>query len=592
MDNGTPDKLRQALAEAGNLYLWQIHRHIQVASFIVLVLEMLETLPDEIDLIWPTNMSVMKAVYLVNKYSPSVDFLLLMLVDFASRSPSSCDLRFKVLVYCYLTGTLFSEFILIVRTYALWACDRHMLYYIIFVALMMIPHAYYVSYDMLKQNSANFSAAELVVRIFGCMPPIQDEGTWPAFTYLICAETMVVIMTLFKRYLDPVALNEHQSYTSMVLRTMYRDGTCFWAIVLALSGVNMLMMFLAPRELSYSMQMPLRTVHSALCTRVLLNLRKVAAKASPTQQDLDFLTTLALEPFPEYSATEESDDSTPHTENFELQDILHQPTLPGSPSISSPARRVPYGYAWIIGAIPSKATMTTVAAPALAVILPEAGDLYLYQVNKYLQFAALTCSILEIISTLPDEISLIWPARRSFMKVIFLVNKYSPLLDFIFIVLVDMIAREPHMCAIYFQALTYSYFIGTLVSELVVILTVLKRYVDPAITESSFASVVLPTMYRDAVLAFSVVNFLMMFFAPRELSYSMQMPLRVVHSALCTRVLLNLREAAAQASSTHYADFTVQTTLAFEHPAFTDMESREDGRPLSSYALTELGHHG
>ncbi|TBU54378.1 hypothetical protein BD310DRAFT_886248 [Dichomitus squalens] len=320
--------------------------------------------------------------------------------------------------------------------------------------------------------------------------------------------------------------------------------------------------------------------------------------------------------------------------------------------------------------------MTTAAAPTLAVILPKAGDLYLYQVNKYLQFAALTCSILEIISTLPDEISLIWPARRSFMKVIFLVNKYSPLLDFIFIVLVDMIAREPHMCAIYFQALTYSYFIGTLISEvililrthalwafdkhltcstlfissmmvphsaytlydmlrsnrfltdqnvtravgcmpnindqdawpaytylicsetMVVILTVLKRYVDPAITESSFASVVLPTMYRDgtcfwaAVLAFSVVNFLMMFFAPRELSYSMQMPLRVVHSALCTRVLLNLREAAAQASSAHHADFTVQTTLAFEHPAFTDMESREDGRPLSSYALTELGHHG
>ncbi|TBU29436.1 hypothetical protein BD311DRAFT_777571 [Dichomitus squalens] len=576
MDNGTPENLRQAFVEAGNLYLWQIHRKVtlspQVASFVVLVLEMLETLPDEIDLIWPTNTSVMKAVYLVNKYSPFVDFLLLVLVDFASRSPSSCDLRFKVLVL-YVRGALecailmrsFPAVILIVRTYALWACDRHMLYYIIFVALMMIPHAYYVSYDMLEQNSANFSAAKLVVRIFGCMPPIQDEGTWPAFTYLICAETMVVIMTLFKRYLDPVALNEHQSYTSMMLRTMYRDGTCFWAIVLALSGVNMLMMFLAPRELSYSMQMPLRTVHSALCTRVLLNLRKVAAKASPTQQDLDFLSTLALEPFPEYSATEESDDSMPHTEDFELQEILHQ-------HISSPARRAPYGYACVIGVIPSKATMTTAAAPTLAVILPKAGDLYLYQVNK----------ILEIISTLPDEISLIWPARRSFMKVIFLVNKYSPLLDFIFIVLGIALMTD-------YTFIVDSYFIGTLISELVVILTVLKRYVDPAITESSFASVVLPTMYRDA---FSVVNFLMMFFAPRELSYSMQMPLRVVHSALCTRVLLNLREAAAQASSAHHADFTVQTTLAFEHPAFTDMESREDGRPLSSYALTELGHHG
>ncbi len=31
--------------------------------------------------------------------------------------------------------------------------------------------------------------------------------------------------------------------------------------------------------------------------------------------------------------------------------------------------------------------------------------------------------------------SLVWPANHSFMKAIFLVNKYSPLLDFTFVVL-------------------------------------------------------------------------------------------------------------------------------------------------------------
>ena len=68
----------------------------------------------------------------------------------------------------------------------------------------------------------------------------------------------------------------------------------------------------------------LRTVHSALCTRVLLNLRKVAARAAPTRHEgeLDFLTTLALEPLPsEYSETDESDDSLPRTEDFELDDV-------------------------------------------------------------------------------------------------------------------------------------------------------------------------------------------------------------------------------------------------------------------------------
>lgn len=57
---------------------------------------------------------------------------------------------------------------------------------------------------------------------------------------------------------------------------------------------------------------------------MLLNLRKVAARAAPTRREgeLDFLTTLALEPLPsEYSETEESDDSMPRTEDFELDDV-------------------------------------------------------------------------------------------------------------------------------------------------------------------------------------------------------------------------------------------------------------------------------
>ncbi|KAI1789443.1 hypothetical protein LXA43DRAFT_974278 [Ganoderma leucocontextum] len=543
---GIPLEVSQAVAAAGDLYLWGIHK----------MAEMIATLPDEIELIWPTKMSLVKIVYLVNKYS--------VLFDIA------CDTYFKLLTYWYLTATLFSEFILLARSWALWACDRYMLYNTIFIACMMVPHAYYVAYDMLRTNTANFAASSLVVQLFGCMPAIDDQAVWPAFTYLICAETMIVLITLLKRYVDRSWLNGQQSYSNLMLRTLYRDGTCFWAIVLAFSAINMTMLFCAPRELSYSMQMGLRTVHSALCTRVLLNLRKVAARTAPTRQgeELDFLTTLALEPLPDYSETEESDDSMPRTEDFELHDVSRQtgkwerPSLatrkpPHDRQILLPSRPVPRGLRRLFGQASrriDKAIIPRIVGPmattdpaVLADILPGLGSLYLYQINK----------VLEIVSTLLDEVHLL-----------VLVNKYSPLLDFTFIIL-------------------DCYLAGTLVSELVVVLTVLKRYVDPASVEGSFASVVLPTMYRDA---FSVINFLMMFFAPRELSYSMQMPLRVVHSALCTRVLLNLRKAAARVSRTDVGDFTIQTTVAFAHPAYMDIESRGEG-PLSSYDLTELRHH-
>ena len=67
----------------------------------------------------------------------------------------------------------------------------------------------------------------------------------------------------------------------------------------------------------------------------------------------------------------------------------------------------------------------------------------------------------------------------------------------------------------------------------------------------------------------------------------------MVHSALCTRVLLNLRKAAARVSSTEIDDFTLGT-LAFEHPTTqTDADTELHGEaPLSSYELNELDRCG
>ena len=106
------------------------------------------------------------------------------------------------------------------------------------------PHAYYATYDMLRTDSANctcrfrsssgrllthcaVAANGLVIRLFGCMPAMTDRDAWPAYTYLICAETselglssfalrgliglaVAVVITLFKRWLDPVALSKRK----------------------------------------------------------------------------------------------------------------------------------------------------------------------------------------------------------------------------------------------------------------------------------------------------------------------------------------------------------------------------------------------
>nr|VWP00776.1 Uncharacterized protein [Ganoderma boninense] len=187
-----PLELVQLVAQAGDLYLYDVHKHIQTAAITCCVLEAIDTLPDEILYLWPSEWSAMKIIYLVNKYSPLVDIVLLVLVDIVSHDPHACGVRFQLLTYWFLVGTLFSEHlntvILIARTYALWGCNKLILYFTIFAAALMIPHALYIVYEMLQLNMKSFAENGPVVREFGCMPAINDSDSWPAFVYLICAE--------------------------------------------------------------------------------------------------------------------------------------------------------------------------------------------------------------------------------------------------------------------------------------------------------------------------------------------------------------------------------------------------------------------
>ncbi|KAM5541797.1 hypothetical protein V8D89_004526 [Ganoderma adspersum] len=314
MTTNSPPLLLETFPSATSLYLYQVNRYISFASMTYSILEIVSTLPDEVELIWPAKRGFMKTVFLINKYSPLIDFTLVALVDLVGREPEACRVSFQVLTYSYLLGTLVSEFILIARTYALWGCDRRLVYCACFIAGMMIPHAFYIVYDMLRESDCKLlKSGQEITRLKGCMPNIHDRNAWPAYTYLICSETMVVILTVLKRYVDPEIVQG--SFASVVLPTMYRDGTCFWAVVLALSILNLMMMFFAPGGLSYSVQMPLRVVHSALCNRVLLNLRKAAA-CIPSQDDQEnsaVLTTVVFHRQPTTDLESNGDTLTSYT---------------------------------------------------------------------------------------------------------------------------------------------------------------------------------------------------------------------------------------------------------------------------------------
>ncbi|KAI0767310.1 hypothetical protein C8Q74DRAFT_1370122 [Fomes fomentarius] len=267
-------------------------------------------------------------------------------------------------------------------------------------------------------------------------------------------------------------------------------------------------------------------------------------------------------------------------------------------------------------------------------------SLWLLEVTKYTAVASITFLVLEIISTTDQEVTYIWPSRWTAMKVIYLINRYSPLIDGPLGLSTYMGAIDGESFELRFTIVGYVYAAGTYFSEFILVARTLalydfKRYIclgmsllmvalivpsliylhtylssvqydanadmlrllgripsgytRPAWTltacilisetvvvvltiikqlqsssKGSVRSPLVRVMYRDGsytyvvMLALTIANLCTMLLAPGPAQALLQMPLRVTHSVLCSRVLLNLRVAADHRQG-----------LTFEHASHT-----------------------
>ncbi|KAH9918714.1 uncharacterized protein BXZ73DRAFT_105112 [Epithele typhae] len=528
------------------------------------LLEMLDTLPDEVALVWSAKFSTMKVIFLINKYSPLVDTLLGICLDLVATDPKWCNIEFQVLAYCYIVGVVISECILIARTMALWEFNRlvgvlllgagtELLLFALYSAQQTITHVTYPSPE--------------VSRLYGCAPGGQDRDVWPAYMCMLLAETGIIVLTLKKRWLDPVV---DTPKSGELFRTMYRDGTFFYLIVFFVSLLNLVVMISTSDGLVSSLQMPLR-----------------AAMLSSKRQLDDFSRNTALA-----------------FENIDL------PTLQESTSISArtTCRRLDITHAS-----------------------------YFYA-NKCTRVASITFWLLEVLDTLPDEVALVWSAKFSIMKVIYFVNKYALVIDTTLGITVNFAITDTVACHAQFQALFYCYNVGILFSEMILMartmalwefnklvvyflvgasvelvgfsiyasqqlvnhviwfigLTLMKRWLQP-VDDHPKAGALFRTIYRDGTFFYiiiffaSMLNLLVIILAPGQLVFTIQMPLRVIHSALCSRVLLNLRKAAALSSRASLHDFSRITAIALENVDLPTLQ--EIGLDQCSHELQETGYY-
>ncbi|KAI0765109.1 hypothetical protein C8Q74DRAFT_1028961 [Fomes fomentarius] len=228
------------------------------------ILEIFSTLPDEVEYIWPGRVTPTKALFFANRYLPLIDITIAVIINAAPThwNHDNCAIAFQALAYCYTAGILVSEVILIIRTLALWGFHKYVKIVCFGVLIEFGLFAIYAVYHTVYWLEY---PSDETLYITGCVPVIRDGGMWPAFFCFLMGETVVISLTILKRVKD--CEDGLVVPTRKLTWTMYRDGSFFYAIILAISIANMI------------------AVHSSLCTHVLLNLRKAARTTGDTGTD-------------------------------------------------------------------------------------------------------------------------------------------------------------------------------------------------------------------------------------------------------------------------------------------------------------------
>ncbi|EJC98497.1 uncharacterized protein FOMMEDRAFT_23728 [Fomitiporia mediterranea MF3/22] len=256
---------------------WYILRMMHVATITVLTYDYLLTIGREKELIWPSRLSVVKILFLLNRYilfgAISGDLYLILSLDPSARG---CITAFRICSAFTTAEYYFAELVLYTRAYAIWGRTRTALLMIIAVNLVLVPPGFYLISITLKATTS----VNLPLFPTGCIINMNRQPVIPAMVTVIVSEAIALIAVLVRAAKMP---------QSMVMKQISNSGVFFSAIILCMTMANIIVLSAASPPISDLLLTPQAAVHSICCNRLILQIKGV-----PTQtQHSHVITTSA-----------------------------------------------------------------------------------------------------------------------------------------------------------------------------------------------------------------------------------------------------------------------------------------------------------
>ncbi|TFK23473.1 hypothetical protein FA15DRAFT_464558 [Coprinopsis marcescibilis] len=297
------------------LYFQRNIRYLNASSLTVLIADYLQTVDLETKLIWGSDWTLVKVLYLVSRYSPFFDVPLTVYYNEAMGiSPELCYQLLIVLSASIVFGSMIAEgshpnvlyegdltdrrrtAILFLRVAALLGRKRRMNIYL--AVHYVIAESGLLTAFIMFIVSLKFGQSP-VPKYINCM--IVDSNFLPliaVFGIILFNQAAVMLISVW------IGIRKYRNSKGPLVGVFYRDGAGYFILLSMMSAVNLIVAAVGPPEYKYLFAAPQRVLHSTLSTRMVLHLREITdAQRQPTaelsrQQSFKFIpdTSVMLSP--------------------------------------------------------------------------------------------------------------------------------------------------------------------------------------------------------------------------------------------------------------------------------------------------------
>ncbi|KAG7089113.1 hypothetical protein E1B28_010822 [Marasmius oreades] len=261
----------------GTLEHLQIISYIDVLNSTLLIYDVIINLPAEIEYIWMREWSIVTGLYILQRYLPLFDAVVLTLHHNFGENLSThyCTLNYSIDAWSFFIGVMLSETILTIRVWAVWGRSAPVaLGLIVFFLACWVPCSV-----LLEKFLSAIEFAPLPFPNFrGCFISGGNHILWVCWVLWMVYDTGTLVMILV-----PGIEAYRKGGRSELVKTIYQDGVMYYAFIFLCSMINVIVILRLPDDMVVLLSSFERVLHSLLTSRALLHIRQIDSQSSAIQ---------------------------------------------------------------------------------------------------------------------------------------------------------------------------------------------------------------------------------------------------------------------------------------------------------------------